>query len=104
MNPWISVAIAIAVNIIAIAVAYGKLTQTVDNLKERMGISDAAKIRNNDRTEKWEQRLEDKSQLHHMIPECMNEFAGINKQLGSLSGKVDALIALNGGCKEKAGH
>jgi flagellar basal body P-ring protein FlgI len=100
MNTWIPVAIAIAVNIIAIAVAYGKLTQTVDNLKERMGMADAAKIRNNERTEKWEQRIEDKSLRHLMIPECMNEFAEINKQLGSLSGKVDALLALNGGCKK----
>jgi CHASE1-domain containing sensor protein len=102
MSPWIPVAVAIAVNIIAIAVAYGKLTQTVDNLKERMGISDAAKIRNNDRTEKWEQRIEDRE--HHMIPACMELFTEINKQLSALSGKVDALIALNGGCKEKAGH
>jgi folate-dependent phosphoribosylglycinamide formyltransferase PurN len=93
MNPWIPVVITLVINVIAVAFALGKLHQTVKNLDTRMGAADDANVRRNDRTDKWEERMETKE--HSMLPACIQEFKEINKQLGSLTGKVDTLIELN---------
>jgi len=95
METWIPVIIAIAINIIAIVFSYGKLHQSVIDLKERLGISEQSRIRNNDRTEKWERGIEEKSQIHRILPECLSEFTKINIALSALAGKVDTLITLN---------
>ena len=93
MSEWIPVVIAIVINLGVVVYAYGKLTQTVDNLKTQLGLFDAAKIRNDNKTERWQTKME--NMPHTMLPECMQEFKEINKQLGALSGKVDILIELN---------
>lgn len=95
MNEWIPVVVAIGINVAAIATAYGRMTQTIANIKERMGVSDAAKIKSNERTELWENRIEDRSLLHSILPDCMNKFSEISSKLGILTGKIDTLIELN---------
>ena len=92
MGEWIPVVIAIVVNLGAIIYAYGKLTSTVENLKIQMGVAADAKVRNDSKTERWQTKME--TMPHSMLPECMQEFNEINKQLGVLSGKVDALLEM----------
>jgi len=95
VESWIPGVIAVVVNIAAIAFAYGRLTRTVDNLKEQMGLSDEAKVRAEGKSERWQEKVEKRSLLHSMLPECIQEFKEINKQLGILTGKVDTLLSQN---------
>lgn len=95
MDFWVPVITIIVVNIVALAFTLGKLKQTLTNLKERVGLADEANVRRNNKTERWEERMEKKANTHAMLPECIEEFRGINKQLSVLTGKVDTLIGLN---------
>jgi hypothetical protein len=94
MDFWLPVVISVVVNIAVIAFTYGKLHQSVSDIKERLGLADEADIRRNERTEKWEDKMEAKGLIHVMLPECSQEFVNISKELATLSGKVDSLIEM----------
>lgn len=89
MNSWLPAIIAIVVNVAVIIFSYGKLCQSVIDLKERLIKTEESREKNCD-------RLEDKieERAHTLLPECVQEFKGINNQLGELSGKVDMLIMM----------
>lgn len=90
MNDWIPAIITITINVIAIAFAFGKLSQNVTNLKDRLTVSDDAVIRKNGKDDRWKERMEDKT--HAMLPDCIEAFKEIRKTLNQLAGNVDVLL------------
>jgi hypothetical protein len=96
MNVWIPAIITIVVNIVVVAFAFGKLSQSVSDIKEKLGLSNAAEIVKTNRDDRWKERMEDASTIHIMLPSCIEAFEGIRRELSSLSGKVDTLIGLGG--------
>jgi hypothetical protein len=92
MDFWLPVVISVVVNVAVIAFTYGKLHQSVSDIKERLGLADEANIRRNEKTERWENKMEAKELVHIILPECSQEFININRELAALSTKVDTLI------------
>lgn len=92
MSPWIPAIITIVINIAAIAFAFGKVSQSVTDMKRRLGLSDEAMIRKNGKDDSWKQRWEDREPSHQMLTVCSEAFEQIRKQLNNLDGKVDTLI------------
>jgi hypothetical protein len=94
MTEWIPAILTIVVNIIAIAFFFGKLSQNVGDLKERMGLADEASVRKNNKEDAWKDKVESMQKIHDMLPDCVEAFGGIRRELSDLSGKVDTLIKI----------
>jgi len=92
MNPWIPAAITIVVNIIAVAFAFGKLSQSVTDLKRGLGVTDATAIRKNGKDDRWKERMEDTKSIHAMLPECIDAFKDFRQDMKNLTDKVDTLL------------
>ena len=93
MNPWIPAVITIVINLVAIAFAFGKLSQSVTDLKIRLGVTDATAIRKNGKDDRWKERMEDTKSIHAMLPECIEAFRDFREDMKSLTKKVDKLLA-----------
>jgi hypothetical protein len=94
MNYWFPAILTIVINIVVVAFAFGKLSQSVADIKARLGLADAAIIRKNDKDDTWKEKMANIQKIHEMLPTCVEAFDGIRHELGELSGKVDTLIKL----------
>jgi len=94
MDSWIAAILTIVINIVVVAFAFGKLSQNVTNLKERLVEASEASFRKNNKDDKWKEKIEDIKKIHEMLPDCVEAFGDIRRELGNLSGKVDTLIKM----------